>query len=357
MSTTESITAPAAVSGADVSTTRPEMFTFGDPEPVVGGRPMIMEYIECYHNDRWYEPPIDFGELARCLRVGAHHESALRFKVNVLTSTLRPSSYLSAETFQAFALDYLVLGNGFLERRESRGKTLLTLKHSLGKYTRRGLDLDTFYFVETFGKTHEFPKGKVFHLREPDMHQEVYGLPQYLGALQAAFLNEAATLFRRRYYANGSHAGFILYVTDPAQDQEDVDKMREQLTKAKGVGNFKNLFYYAPSGKPDGIKLIPISEVAAKDEFLHIKNSSRDDVLAAHRVPPQLMGMMPNNTGGFGDVEKAARVFARNEIAPLQMRIKNAINTWAGVEVCDFEPYTLGDEAQDDENDKTGKKV
>lgn len=36
----------------------------------------------------------------------------------------------------------------------------------------------------------------------------------------------------------------------------------------------------------DGIKIIPLSEVPTKDEFLNIKNVSRDDIMAAHRVPP-----------------------------------------------------------------------
>ncbi|WP_353849567.1 hypothetical protein [Diaphorobacter sp.] len=92
--------------------------------------------------------------------------------------------------------------------------------------------------------------------------------------------------------------------------------MREQLTKAKGMGNFRNLFYYAHGGKKEGIQLVPTSEVAAKKNFLNIKNASRDDVLAVHLVPPQLMGMLPNNVGGFGDVEKAAKVFARNRSRP-----------------------------------------
>ncbi len=70
------------------------------------------------------------------------------------------------------------------------------------------------------------------------------------GAVQSAVLNEAATLFRRRYYANGSHAGFILYVTDPAQHEEDIEAMRDQFIKSKGVGNFKNLFYYRPMARP-----------------------------------------------------------------------------------------------------------
>ena len=56
-----------------------------------------------------------------------------------------------------------------------------------------------------------------------------------------------------------------------------------------------------------------------------------------------VMGMLPNNVGGFGDVEKAAKVFARNEIAPLQARMAHAINTWAGTTVCSFKPYLLED--------------
>lgn len=35
-------------------------------------------------------------------------------------------------------------------------------------------------------------------------------IPEYLSALNATWLNESATLFRQRYYKNGSHAGFIL---------------------------------------------------------------------------------------------------------------------------------------------------
>lgn len=62
--------------------------------------------------------------------------------------------------------------------------------------------------------------------------------------------------------------------------------------------------------------------MAAKDEFFNIKNVSRDDLLAAHRIPPQLVGVVPGNTGGFGAVVPAAEVFARNEIVPLQSRFR-----------------------------------
>ncbi len=64
-------------------------------------------------------------------------------------------------------------------------------------------------------------------------------------------------------------------------------------------------------------------------------------MMAAHRVPPQMMGIIPNNTGRFGDVEKASRVFVRNELMPLQKRLQE-LNKWLGEEVIRFEQYTLG---------------
>ena len=76
-----------------------------------------------------------------------------------------------------------------------------------------------------------------------------------------------------------------------------------------------------PDGNEKGISLIPIADVAAKDEFLNIKSVLCDDILAAHRVSSQLMGIIPNNTGGFGDVVKAVAVFVTNEIYPIQRRI------------------------------------
>ena len=63
-------------------------------------------------------------------------------------------------------------------------------------------------------------------------------------------------------------------------------------------------------------------------------------MMAAHRVPPQMMGIMPNNVGGFGDVEKASKVFVRNELIPLQKRLQE-LNQWVGEEVARFESYCL----------------
>ncbi|MBI3727105.1 MAG: phage portal protein [Burkholderiales bacterium] len=319
-----------------------EAFTFGDPSPVLD-RSEILDYIECWSNGRYYEPPVSWDGLAKSFRASVHHSTAIYVKRNLLAATFIPHKYLSRLAFSRFALDYLIFGNGYLEKQSSRTGKLLQLAPALSKYTRRCCDdLNKYAFVRGWQQEHEFATGSIFHLMEPDINQEVYGLPEYLSALHSAWLNEAATLFRRKYYKNGSHAGFILYMTDAAQNQTDVDAMRQALRDSKGPGNFRNVFMYAPNGKKDGIQILPVSEVAAKDEFFSIKNVTRDDMLAAHRVPPQLLGLVPNNTGGFGAVEPAAKVFAMNELEPLQARFRE-FNDWLGEEVIRFNPYSLGD--------------
>lgn len=317
-----------------------QAFTFGEPEAVLDRRE-ILDYVECWLSGDWYETPVSFDGLARSLRAATHHGSAVHFKAQVLASTFVPHKLLTRATVQRVALDYVTFGNAYLEQVANRLGGPLEFRHALAKYVRRGRDLRDYGFVRGWKEEHRFARGRICHLLEPDVHQEVYGLPQYLASLQAAWLNESATLFRRRYYNNGSHAGFILYLTDPAQEQDDIDNLRQSLKSSKGVGNFKNLFYYSPNGKKDGINLIPIGEATAKDEFFNIKNVSRDDQLAAHRVPPQLMGVVPANAGGFGNVLDAARVFSRNEIQPLQTALAQGINEWAGDEVCRFVPYEI----------------
>ncbi|WP_421588995.1 phage portal protein [Rahnella aceris] len=316
-----------------------EIFRFDEPATVMDRRD-ILNYLECLSNGKWYEPPVTFSGLAKSFRAAVHHSSPMYVKRNILASTFIPHPLLSQQQFSRYALDYIVFGNAFIEKRLSMTGQLLKLEASPAKYTRRGVEENVYWFVENYISPHAFGQGDVFHLQEPDINQELYGLPEYLSALNSAWLNESATLYRRKYFLNGAHAGYVMYVTDPAQNSQDVTALRDMMTKSKGSGNFKNIFYHAPGGKSDAIKIIPLSEVATKDDFFNIKNATRDDLLSAHRVPPQMMGIIPNNTGGFGDVEKAAKVFVRNELVPLQERMKE-MNEWVGKEVVRFTDYEL----------------
>jgi len=317
----------------------PIQLSFGDPVPVMDHHD-FMSYLECVENGRWYEPPVSLDGLAKSLRSSVAHSSPIYVKRNILVSTFKPHKLLSTQSFSKFALDYLVFGNAYLNVRKNVLGGTMQIDTPLAKYVRRGIDFNTFFSIQKWNEEYQFKSGSVFHLLEPDINQEIYGVPEYLSSLNSAWLNESATLFRRKYFENGQHAGYIMYITDPAHNQQDIDQIRSAVKNTRGRGNFRNLFMYAPAGKKDGIQIIPLSEVTAKDEFFNIKKITSGDSREAHRVMPQLMGVLPENSGGLGDIEKAAIVFATNELLPLQGRFKE-FNHWFGEEVIAFNDYAL----------------
>ncbi|KZN43985.1 phage portal protein [Pseudoalteromonas luteoviolacea] len=316
-----------------------EAFTFGEPTPVLSQRE-IFDYLEAMSNGKYYEYPLSMNGLSRLYRAAVHHASAIQVKRNILKSCFLPHPKLSMYEFSALALDYLVFQNAYLQRVKSRLGNALCYKRMPAKFTRVGVNAGEYWWVPNLREETLFADNSIFHIKESDLNQEVYGVPDYVASMNSSLLNESATLFRRRYYENGSHAGFIMWLTDATVDEKDVTTLRKALKDSKGPGNFRNLFLHSPGGDKDGMRLIPVSEVAAKDEFLTIKNVSRDDQLGSHRVPPQLMGIIPGNVGGFGDVAKAAEVFDANELECIRSSLLS-VNEWAGEEVIRFREYRL----------------
>lgn len=317
-----------------------EAFSFGDAVPILDGND-LSNYMECWFNGRWYEPQVSLVGLSKSWKSTPYLSSGICLKRNFLAKLFIPHPRLSQMSFEQLALDYVWCGNAYMEDVKSRLKNTIEYKPALAKYTRAGGEHGQYFYLN-HGKNgyeeYEFPADRILQVRETDIDQEIYGTPEYISALQSAWLNESATLFRRKYYNNGSHAGFILYVNDPASDPNDITALRQALKESKGPGNFRNLFYYSPNGKKDGIQVIPTSEIAAKDDFTNIKSITREDVLASLRIPPQLMGIVPSNAGGFGDIKSATDAFYHNEIEPLKTRMLR-FNELAGDEIVRFKNY------------------
>lgn len=293
---------------------------FGDPEPVLNKRAGIMDLLESRFNGRWYETPIPMDGLARAFRASPHHASAMLLKRDMLLADFLPSPLLSRSEFSGLVLDYLVLGNSYLEEIPNRFGRSAKYVRRLAKYLRAGKEEDAFFQVTGWRKEIALAPGAITQIFQPSLDQEIYGIPEYLAALQSAFLNENATLFRRKYYLNGSHAGYILHL-DGQFSEADVEGIREKMKASKGAGNFRNMLLHSTGGSKDSVKLIPVSEVAAKDEFLGIKNTTRDDILSAHRTFPQLIAVVPQNTGGFGKMSEAVAAFRELVIEPLKMQM------------------------------------
>ena len=314
-------------------------WTFSDPVEI-SKETDLLDYAETYLVDGLYEPPVNFTIFDKATRTNTYNGSGLQVKRNILMSTLKSSSVLSRHDLKSAVHDYLATGNCyFLIVRNALGKVAM-LKHLPALYMRVGENQEKYYYLTNYFERIKYDKGRVLHLSQIDMRQEIYGIPEWFAAVSSVLLNEAATLFRRKYYKNGAHAGFLLYTNNAKMGVDEEKQISERLNSMRGLGNFRNLFINGRGLDKTKPELIPVGQLDAKDEFLNVKNVTRDDVLSAWRVPPQLMGIMPANTGGFGDVKKAAEVFVINEILPLQDEFLT-INDVSGSDVITTKTYEL----------------
>lgn len=291
-----------------------------------------LDYVGLHFLEQYqvWETPINRWAIAKLTHQNAQHCGILQSRANMLAHGYL-SGGLSKMDFRAMALNLLTFGDvGLLKVRNLFGQvvglvplsSLYLRKKRTGGY--RYLMRKSLYETAS-DEVYEYAENDVIFIKLYDPMQQVYGLPDYIGGIQAALLNSDATRFRRRYFANGSHLGFILYSTDPDMDDDMEEAIKESIANSKGVGNFKSMFVNIAGGHPDGLKVIPIGDTGKKDEFGTIKDVSAQDVLSAHRYPAGLAGIIPSN-GSFGDIEKIRSTYRLDEVLPMQEMIAEAVN-------------------------------
>ncbi|MEM5487068.1 phage portal protein [Enterobacter cloacae] len=314
------ITPPAQVN--TLSPGRSSVITFGKPEPILTTG---TDYYKIWYDNEaeHWRLPIDRVALSQLVNLNAQHGGIMYARRNMFTANYMGGG-LNHDQIEAGIFDYLLCGDlAILKVRNCFGQ-VINIHPLPSLYLRRRKSGDFVVLQE--GEPLIYPEGDVIFIRSHDPLQQVYGLPDYIGGIHSALLNSEATIFRRRYYHNGAHMGFILYTNDPNITAEVEEEIKRKIEESKGVGNFSNLYVNIPRGNPEGVKLINIGETSAKDEFANVKNISAQDVLTAHRFPAGIAGIIPQNAAGLGDPIKAESTYRKNETVPLQRKFIRAVN-------------------------------
>ncbi|WP_325891095.1 phage portal protein [Grimontia sp. NTOU-MAR1] len=301
----------------------------------------LTNYSELFYNDTedYWEPPINPEGLAQLAHANAYHGSLLIARSNYVASRFTGGGNMRRNHFQRFARDYTQFGHGALLKLRDRLGRVIGLFPLPSMYLRKRKNGD-FWLLERDDQKRLYKAKDVIWLAQYDPKQQVYGVPDYVGGLQSSLLNKDATLFRRRYYKNGAHMGFIFYSTDPRLSSKDEEMLKEKIASSKGVGNFRSMFINIPNGHEKGIQLIPVGDIATRDEFDSIKNITAQDILVSHRFPPGKGGIVPTNTAGFGDPEKVGREYLRDEIIPVCEIMMDEINSDA--EIKKIKDFSIG---------------
>lgn len=314
----------AATEQASTDNQQPSTVVFSMPSAVMPNM-WLTDYDSLYYNQThdYWEPPVDRHFLANLTRRNAQHGGIVQSRANMAAARF-VSGGMSAQEVSAAFLNLVQFGDvALLKIRNGFGKVLRLFP--LPSYRTRVTGDGGAAVLQRDNEVKKYNATDIIWVRIYDPVQQVYGCPDYLGGLQSALLNEDATLFRRKYYINGAHMGFILYATDPNLDADVEKELKEKIKNSKGVGNFNSLFVNIPNGKEKGIQIIPVGNFESKDEFGNVKTVSAQDVFNAHRFPAGLGGMIPTNTAGLGDPTKYDKVYFRSETRPLINMLVDAV--------------------------------
>lgn len=311
---------------------------FSNPTSIMNSD--ILGYLEVALIDGLYEPPIALDTLAKALRVNPMHASAIEFKRNTLSFATTTNELLTSRDYKRFIHDYFTFGNAYLQIIRNHGGVghVVGIKHIPALYIRRRDDLNYTYKPHAYSNQGriDFKAGQIFHLADYDIAQELYGVPSHVSGLSSIWLNDDATLFRRQYYRNGQHAGYLLYMNEPNMTKEQEEEIKAKLKAKEGMA-FKNMFVNAKGKDTKSPELKPIGQVEAKDSFKDVKIQTTNDVLALHRVPIELMSIRREGITSL-DLDKVDWLFYKNEVLPLANSTME-LNDFIGKKVITLNSY------------------
>lgn len=310
---------------ANATASEPKTVVFSMPEQVMPNM-WLTDYDSLYYNenDGYWEPPVDRQLLANLTRRNAQHGGIVQSRANMAVARYL-SGGMSAQEMGAGFLNCVQFGDVALLKIRNGFRQPVRL-FPLPSYRTRVAGDGGAVVLERQNTFKRYKAKDIIWVKIYDTVQQIYGCPDYLGGLQSLLLNEDSTLFRRKYYINGAHMGFILYTTDPNLDAKVEKEIKEKIQASKGVGNFSSLFVNIPNGKEKGVQIIPVGNFESKDEFGNVKTITAQDVFNAHRFPAGLGGMIPTNTAGLGDPLKYDEVYFKSETRPLIKMFVDAVN-------------------------------
>lgn len=299
-------------------------FSFGEPEQHHNFD--NYEYNELYFNDDddYWETPLDRLGLDKLTRINAYHGAILMARRNMISGRYLAGGMTGAQ-MQETVHNYLGFGDCALVKIRDHLGRLIRLHPLPAAHTRKNKTGD-IRLLERDDTIRKYKAKDIIFIKQYDALQQVYGGVDYLGCVQSALLSMDATTFRRNYFKNGLHMGFIFYTNDPNLGEEDEKLLKEAMESSKGPGNFRSMFVNIPGGSEKGIQLIPVGDVATKDEFEKIKNITAQEVLTGHRFPAELAAIIPSG-GTRGDPVKFNYVYNENEVIPACKIIMNSINS------------------------------
>jgi len=226
------------------------------------------------------------------------------------------------EIMEKMTYDLLLTGNAywFITERDAskRPSQLLYVPSELVQPRLQGLQV-VGYTLTTLDGVMEFNADDVVHFTIASPLSAIGESPIY--AVAAAIkLDREAMAFNYEMFKNGAVPAVLMWLPHALDDQQ-IQRLREQIRAQFGRGQRHNWFIASGLGKDAKIEAFP---AMPKDmAFEALRKMNREEILSVLGVPPALVGIF--EYANYANSREQLKIFWRDTVVPLLRRIENTI--------------------------------
>ena len=295
-------------------------------------------------------PPVSLDSILELTHSNAFHTTCLQIKAD-MTMGLEYEAPKQVENFletisgnipfleriQPVVYDWECLGNGFLEiSRSRRGQQIGEIGHVHGH---------TVYVVQDGNRIKEYRqethsigeqvfsafgekdgRNELFHFRRYTPLSSFYGLPSWIAALEALRLDQQKKIFYSAFFKNFAVPSLAVVLEGAEFDETTEQTIKNGLTAVKGVENAHRTVLISTPFENSKIRFERLMMDLKDMPFDKLSQATREEILAAHAVPPRLVGIVTAGAlGGGGEAEGQMQIFNEITIRPRMAYVERQV--------------------------------
>ena len=240
-----------------------------------------------------------------------------------------------------FLVDFYATGNGYLEAARNRRGRVAALYHAPGRTMWRDARFRGYWQVKQARETF-FPafgdaarragRNEILHLYQYDPVADYYGMPDWYAALAAMGLDRTILEYNLRLFANSLMAHLAIVIEGGRLSTKGRAAIKQfVMERMTGVQNAGRILLLEDEN--DRVKIrfeklnMEIKDLLTTKPFEYF----RDVTIAAHGVPPRLLGVMTSGQlGGGGEMENQLRSFKETVLRPAKRRVEQVFRLLLG---------------------------
>jgi PBSX family phage portal protein len=247
------------------------------------------------------------------------------------------------ETLIKVYTDLEATGNGYIEIGRTVAGDIGYIGHIPSKTMRVRRLRDGFMqllygkavFFRNFGDDYtpnpilgvEDRPNEIIHLKKYTPMNNYYGVPDIIAAQMALAGNEFSGRYNLDYFENKAVPRYIITVKGAKLSPESERKLLEFFQVGLKGKNHRSLYIPLPADTSDSkteFKMEPVEAGAQESSFNVYRETNRDEILLAHRVPINKIGT-PQGVQ-LAVARDADKTFKEQVCKPAQMRLEKRVN-------------------------------